>query len=162
MKTARKAATRHEPRLAPTRQDSYRDTEKAPDPATCPRCHATYLRGRWIWREAPPNARRETCPACQRIEERFPAGYLTLKGAFFEAHRDQVLESVAARAARAREEHPMQRVIGMERVVGGTLVTTTDAHLARALGVALRDAFKGQLDLDFSPDENLVRATWIR
>jgi hypothetical protein len=163
MKPERKVATgaRREERLRASRDDPYRENSKH-EPATCPRCHAAYVKGRWTWGRAPADAVRETCPACRRIEDAFPAGYLTLKGPFFDQHRDEILGVVQARAGRAREEHPMQRLIGVERVAGGTLVTTTDAHLARGIGVALRDAFKGQLEIQFSPDENLVRATWSR
>ena len=163
MKTFRRTpATRHEERLAPARDDSYHDELKHADPAACRRCRATYLHGRWSWKPAPPDAPRSLCPACQRIEDNFPAGYVTLKGAFLAGHRDEVLNLVMARAERARLEHPLQRIIGMQDVASGVLVTTTDGHLARGIGVALRDAFKGQLEITFSKDENLVRATWSR
>ena len=105
---------------------------------------------------------QHTCPACRRIEDDFPAGYVTLKGPFLAEHRDEVLAVVTARAERARLAHPLQRIIGMQEVARGVLVTTTDGHLARGIGVALRDAFKGELELAFSKEENLVRATWSR
>jgi hypothetical protein len=163
MKASRKTTgVRHEERMKPVREDSYHEDHKHADPATCPRCHATYLKGRWTWHPAPQDAVRETCPACQRIEDNFPAGYVTIKGAFLADHRDEILNVVMARAERAREEHPLQRIIGMEDVSRGVLVTTTDGHLARGIGVALKDAFKGELDLNFSKEENLVRATWSR
>lgn len=164
MKPARKnVGARHEERLQPAREDGYHDDFKHADPAACPRCRATYLRGRWTWAQAPADCVRRLCPACQRIEDNFPAGYVTIRGEFLAAHRDEVLKLVAARAERARLSHPLQRIIGMQEVErGGVLVTTTDAHLARGIGVALRDAFKGQLGIRFSRDENLVRATWSR
>jgi hypothetical protein len=163
MKTARKTTgVRHEQRMHPVREDSYRDELKHAEPAACPRCRATYLRGRWTWQPAPADAVRQTCPACQRIEDDFPAGYVTIRGAFLAGHRDEILNVVMARAERARREHPLQRIIGMQDVASGVLVTTTDGHLARGIGMALRDAFKGELDLAFSRDENLVRATWSR
>jgi hypothetical protein len=163
MKPARKTAgTRHEGRLPPQREDSYHDDFKHADPAACPRCRATYLRGRWTWEAAPADCVRTLCPACQRIEDNFPAGYVTIKGEFLAGHRDEILKLVTARAERARLAHPLQRIIGMQEVDRGVLVTTTDGHLARGIGVALRDAFKGQLGINFSRDENLVRATWSR
>ena len=163
MKTARKTTgARHEQRMRPVREDSYHDDLKLAEPAMCPRCRATYVRGRWTWEHAPADATPHTCPACQRIEDNFPGGYVTLKGAFLADHRDEILNLVMARAERAREQHPMQRIIGMQDVSRGVLVTTTDGHLARGIGVALRDAFKGELDLAFSKEDNLVRATWSR
>ena len=164
MKAERGAAraNRKEPNLSAHREDSYKAVAKMPDPTACPRCHATYLKGRWTWRAAPADAASHTCPACLRIEDDFPAGYVTLKGPFLTAHREDVLNLVNARAQRAREDHPMQRVIGMVDVSQGILVTTTDAHLARGIAVAVHEAFKGTLALNFSRDENLVRATWTR
>jgi hypothetical protein len=164
MKAERPAprGTRREQRLTPARDDCYRSLEKDSEPAACPRCHATYLKGRWTWSPAPEGAMRHTCPACQRIEDNFPAGYVILKGAFFAEHRDEILNVVTARAERARAEHPLQRIIGVENLIKGVQVTTTDGHLARGIAVAVHDAFKGNLDLDFSKDENLVRAVWSR
>ena len=144
------------------REDSYRAPAKHPDPAACPSCHATYVEGRWTWQPAPKDAARLTCPACARIADGQPAGYVRLEGPFFVAHRDEIMPLVSARAQRARDEHPLQRVIGVENVKGGVVVTTTDAHLARGIAVAVHDAYKGDLDIDFAEDENLVRARWKR
>ena len=163
MKTTRKTTgARHEQRMMPLREDPYASTEKPEGPVACPRCRATFVRGHWTWQQAPRDAARHLCPACHRIEDNFPAGYVTIKGEFLAAHRDEILNLVMARAERARERHPLQRIIGMQDVSRGVLVTTTDGHLARGIGVALRDAFKGELDLSFSKEENLVRATWKR
>jgi hypothetical protein len=153
---------RHEQRTPEKHEDSYRLDEKLPDPMCCPRCGATYRRGRWTWRQAVPGVVRQKCPACRRIDDNFPAGYLTLGGEFFAANRERLLELLAAREARARQDHPMQRIIGVEEVAGGVLVTTTDAHLVYTLGMALQEAFKGDLDLDFGRGENMVRGTWKR
>lgn len=154
-------AGRHEQRMQDT-QDSYRATAHMPDPARCPRCGAAYLKGRWTWQAVDSKAAEHTCPACQRIEDNFPAGYVVLKGAYFAQHREEILNVVNARATHARDEHPLQRIIGMEKVDGGVRVTTTDAHLARGIAIAVQEAFKGDLDLTFTKDENLVRATWSR
>jgi hypothetical protein len=153
---------RKEQRMAPRREDSYKATAKLPDPARCDRCGAAYLKGNWTWQAAPRDAQLRTCPACQRIEANQPAGYLTLKGPFFAAHREEILQLVASREAHARSEHPMQRLIGVESILGGVRVTTTDPHLARGLGTAIQNAFQGDLDLDFGPGENLARAAWKR
>lgn len=163
MKSARKTTgPRHEQRPGANRDDSYRDTRKEADPVACPRCHASYRAGRWTWRPAAPGAARHPCPACQRLEDNFPAGQVTLRGPFFAAHREEVLALVSARAKRALEEHPLQRIIGMKPDGDAVLVTTTDPHLARGIAVALQAAYKGSLDLAFSRDEHFVRATWTR
>jgi hypothetical protein len=163
MKTRRPAHRegRKEQRLRDTR-DSYRAAGKLHHAAQCPRCGAAYVRGRWTWSLAPEDAVSEKCPACQRIEDNFPAGAVTLKGPFFAAHRDEVLGLVSAREARAREEHPLQRIIGVEPVSQGVRVTTTDIHLARGIARSVHDAFKGSLEISYNRDEHFVRATWSR
>lgn len=153
---------RHEQRMEEVREDSYRESAKMPDPARCPKCNATYLKGRWTWAKAPAEAAAHKCPACQRIEDKFPGGYVTLKGPFLAAHRTEVLNLVKARETRAKEEHALQRLIAVEDVADGVLVTTTDAHLARGIAMAVHEAFKGTLDMTYSKGENLLRATWKR
>ncbi|HXZ49470.1 MAG TPA: BCAM0308 family protein [Usitatibacter sp.] len=153
---------RREQLMDELREDSYREPAKMPEPARCPKCGATYLKGRWTWAQAPADAYPHKCPACQRIEDKFPAGYVTLKGPFLAEHRAEVLNLVKAREARAKEEHPLQRIVAVEAVSEGTLVTTTDAHLARGIAMAVHEAFKGTLDIKYSKKENLLRATWSR
>jgi len=157
-----RAPGRREQRTPLRHGDPYRDTAKEPGTAACPRCGSTYHAGRWTWNAAPEGAESRTCPACQRIEQKLPAGYVSIGGPFFAAHRDEVLRLVGAVERREREAHPLQRVIAIEDRAGGALVTTTDAHLARGLAVALHDAFKGELELQFAKDENAVRAWWKR
>lgn len=156
------APGRREQRTPLRRADPYRDTAKAAGSAACPRCGATYHAGRWTWNPAPEGAEARTCPACQRIEQRMPAGFVSIGGPFFAAHREEVLRLVGTLERRERDMHPLQRVIALEEREGGVLVTTTDTHLARGLAVALHDAFKGALELQFAKDENAVRAWWKR
>lgn len=148
--------------LVGRREDSYRMEAKMPDPAICPTCRASYLKGRWTWSGAPADAARHKCPACRRIEDDFPGGHVTLKGKFLPEHRDEILGLVKAREARAKSEHPLQRIMDVKDVPAGVVVTTTDAHLASGIARAVHDAFKGELDLTYSQDENFLRATWTR
>jgi hypothetical protein len=52
------------------------------------------------WGTAAADAVRAVCPACQRIEDNFAAGYVTIKGAFLAEHRDEIINVVMARAGR--------------------------------------------------------------
>ena len=142
--------------------DPYRAAAKPPEPTTCPKCHATFMAGRWTWEKAPEDAHHHVCPACQRIHDRFPAGYVTVKGAFIKAHRDEIVALIQSHEKKEKAERPLLRIIAIDDTREGLEVTTTDSHLARGIAEALHGAYKGELKLMYSLDENLLRASWKR
>ena len=85
-----------------------------------------------------------------------------IKGEFIKQHRDEIIALLRSKEDREKAEHPLQRIMAIEDVRDGLQVTTTDSHLARGIGEALHDAYKGDLKLRYSRDENLLRATWKR
>ena len=142
--------------------DSYKAVHKLKEPTRCPDCGAVFQNGRWIWGTAPADAHEERCPACHRIHDRYPAGFVMLKGEFVREHRDQILHLMRNHEAKEKAEHPLQRIIAIEDSADGVTVTTTDTHLARDIGHALHDAYKGELDFHYNKEDNLLRATWTR
>ncbi|MBI3481124.1 MAG: ATPase [Nitrosomonadales bacterium] len=140
--------------------DAYKLKGKLPEPTVCPQCGAVFHAGRWQWTNAPAGAHRETCSACHRIHDRYPAGFLTIKGAFFKAHRDEIMRLVHNHEQRERTEHPLKRIMDVEDKDGSTLVTTTDIHLARSIGEALHHAYQGELEYHYNPEQNLLRVNW--
>ena len=73
------------------RDDPYRASKKPPEPTSCPECRATFQDGRWTWGKAPADSNEQLCPACQRIRDEFPAGFVTIKGDYLKGHRDEIL-----------------------------------------------------------------------
>jgi len=142
--------------------DSYKSKRKLPEPTRCPDCGAVYQEGRWRWGAAPAGAHEEPCPACHRIRDKFPAGYVALTGEFFAAHRDEVLHLARNREAHEKSEHPLERIMAVEDVGQGVLITTTDTHLARDIGEAVHAAYKGELEYHYNKEENLLRVQWAR
>lgn len=141
--------------------DTYKSTGKLAEPTVCTQCHAIYEHGRWHWGTAPTDAKPAICPACHRIHDHYPAGFLTLGGAFFRSHHDEILRLVRNHEARERAEHPLQRIMAVEEEQDGeAVVTTTDIHLARGLGEALHHAYQGELEYHYNPSENLLRVHW--
>jgi NMD protein affecting ribosome stability and mRNA decay len=143
--------------------DSYKMRGKLPEPTVCPDCGALYHEGRWQRLPAPVRAHHELCPACHRIRDRYPAGYLTLEGVFLRDHRDQVLHLLRHVESREQAEHPLQRI--MEQVdtgEGGITMTTTDPHLARSMGEAVHRAYRGKLEFHYNPEEYVLRVHWAR
>jgi NMD protein affecting ribosome stability and mRNA decay len=153
----------HREQLRPERQhDSYKLQHKPREPAVCPECGAIYHSGRWQWGPHPANAEHVLCPACHRVRDHFPAGFVHIDGAFFAAHRDELMHLVRHHEARAKAEHPLARIMAIEESEGGTLVTTTDIHLARDLGDAMHHAYQGQLEFHYNDAEDLLRVHWSR
>jgi NMD protein affecting ribosome stability and mRNA decay len=142
--------------------DSYKAKRKLPEPTRCPECGAVFHKGRWTWGAAPAGAHEQKCPACHRIHDKFPAGYVTLKGEFLREHRDQILNLLKNHEAKEKAEHPLERIMAIEDTPEGVLVTTTDAHLARDIAEAIFAAWKGDLEFHYNKEENLLRATWSR
>ena len=142
--------------------DAYRDKDHWADPTECPDCHAVYLGGRWRWAVAPAHAPQHRCPACRRTVDHFPAGVVTLGGAWFEANRAEVMALVHHHADRARQEHPMQRLMHTEEIAGEVTLHTTDMHLAHGLGEALQHAYKGDLSARYERGQTVMRVHWSR
>lgn len=142
--------------------DPYRTRGKWPEPTACPGCGAIFHHGRWQWGPAPGGAAQHLCPACQRVRDRVPAGQLTLSGEFFRAHREEIMHLVRNAEAKARAEHPLERLMDIREEAGETVVTFTDAHLVHGIGEALRHAYQGSLDAHYTDEGDLLRVAWRR
>lgn len=153
---------RHDRLLQEFRHDPYQARHKLHEPTVCPQCGAVFHDGHWQWLPRPAGAHEAACPACQRIHDEFPAGYVSIGGAFFKDHREELLHLVKHEEARARAEHPVKRIMGIEDREDGILVTTTDIHLARGIGEALHHAYQGELEFHYNDQENLLRVVWER
>ena len=142
--------------------DSYKSWGKPTEPTLCPECGALFHQGRWQRLAAPAGAHKALCPACHRIRDRFPAGFVMLGGEFLRSHRREVVRLMRHVERRASAEHPLQRIMDITRENGDIAVSTTDPHLARALGVAVHRAYRGKLEFHYNPGQNLLRVHWER
>ena len=145
-----------------TVHDSYQSKGKPSEPARCPDCGAVFHDGRWQWKDAPAGAHETLCPACMRIRDKFPAGFLSLSGDFLAAHEAEIRQLISNHEDREKAEHPLQRVMDIDETPDGFMVTTTDMHLARGIGEALHHAYQGKLEFHYNPDQNLLRVSWAR
>ena len=142
--------------------DSYKARGKLREPTVCPRCGAVFHKGRWQWLPRPEGAHSEMCPACHRVQDRFPAGYVEIQGDFVSQRRDEVVNLVRHIEDKAKSEHPLQRIMDIVEQDRGLMVTTTDIHLAHGIGEALRHAYPGKLQSHYNPEEKLLRVHWAR
>lgn len=156
------AVGRTDRRIQEHENDAYGQRGKLPEPTGCPDCGATYRNGRWTWTTAPADAPRSACPACRRIQDRVPAGVVTIEGEFAAAHRSEIENLVRNFEEREKRDHPLKRIIAFEEEGPALVVSTTDGKLARSIADALRSAYQGELDYQFTERENVFRARWSR
>ena len=142
--------------------DPYKTRLKLPEPPTCPDCGAVYRKGRWCWEEAPPDADAVRCQACHRIHDRYPAGEVTLGGAFLAGHATEIMAIIRKQDALEKAEHPLHRVMDIEEADGAIRVTTTDIHTPRRIGEAVAGAFDGNLEFHYDEESYFIRVRWTR
>ena len=143
-----------------TRHDPYQARRKSAGHSVCPVCRLVYENGRWQQGNAPEGAPSEICPACHRMRDRFPAGYVTIEGPFAYEHRAEILRTARNFAERMQAEHPLERIMAVEEAGEKLEITTTDIHLAQGIGRALYHAYHGSLVYSFSESEYQLRVTW--
>lgn len=142
--------------------DPYHSKRKITEPAVCPDCGAIFSKGRWAWGEAKPDAHEQRCPACQRVHDRVPAAFLTLRGAFLAEHRDEIMNLVDNYEQREKKEHPLKRIMSREQKGDEIEICFTDAHLARGIGEAIHHAYEGDIDYQYTREDIMLRVTWER
>ncbi|MEH6355889.1 MAG: BCAM0308 family protein [Marinobacter sp.] len=144
--------------------DPYMARKKPKEPTLCPGCGAIFHKGRWQWAvESPEQANELMCPACERIRDDMPAGILTLSGTFLEKHRDEILKLIQNKVEHEKAGHPMKRLMSVEDGQKGELIAKfTDLHLPRGTGEAIQRAYKGELEIQYTKESNLIRVYWNR
>jgi hypothetical protein len=103
-----------------------------------------------------------TCPACRRINDRYPAGEVLLRGSFVANHGDEVVRLIRNVEAAESREHALHRIIAVRQRDGEIEVTTTDVHLPRRIGHALEGAWHGTLTTHYDEKGYFARITWER
>jgi NMD protein affecting ribosome stability and mRNA decay len=155
---------RHDRLIKEHVHDPYMTRSKPKEPTVCEDCGAVFHKGRWQWMsEAPAQAHRQRCPACQRIHDKIPAGFLTLSGSFFGEHRDEIMHLVHNKVEEQKTQHPMKRLMNVEEQEGGGVqIGFTDMHLPRGVGEAIEHAYEGDLDIQYTEEGGMVRVYWKR
>jgi NMD protein affecting ribosome stability and mRNA decay len=168
-KDARKYGISDKRGRAETSADPYLRAEGPREPAICPGCRAVYRHKRWTLdrqdydRLANDAAvQRVRCPACRKIEDRYAEGYVTLRGAYFQAHEKEIRNMLKNEETKAMAKNPLERVISMEREGDELRIETTEEKLAEHLGRALNKAHQGDLTVTWSDDHAICRVTWQR
>lgn len=146
------------------RHDTYRQDGKWPEPTICTQCDLIFTNGRWSWREVlPDNANQVLCPACLRLRDDFPAGYVELKGYFLDSHREEITNLIKNEENLEKGEYPLERIMAItEENSGALLITTTGVHIAHRIGKAIHRAYQGDLSFTYGDGEKTIRVFWNR
>ena len=140
--------------------DPYQAQLKLQEPTACRQCGAVYHHGRWQWGTPPSDAHEDFCPACRRINDRFPAGVVTLHGDVARQRKDEIIGLARNEESAEKGEHPLNRIVDIEEVDEGLVISTTDIHLPRRIGEAVKRAFHGKLAMHFDEAGYFVRVDW--
>jgi hypothetical protein len=140
--------------------DPYKRVQKLPEPTVCPQCGAVYQQARWHWASRPADAHEELCQACHRTNDAYPAGIVTLSGPVIQKHKDEIIGLVRHQEEAEKKEHPLNRVMSIEEAPDRLVINTTDIHLPRRIGEAVKRAFHGKLDIHFDEQGYFVRVNW--
>jgi hypothetical protein len=145
------------------RHDVYKHKGKLIEGTTCTTCGVAYSKGRWVWKYEGEPSKKITCPACRRIKDRHPAGYIELSGDFFKENQEEIINLVRNVEESHKAEHPMQRIICIRtKRDKSTLVETTGVHLARRIGDSISRAYQGEYSMQYADNYNRIRIQWER
>ena len=144
------------------RKDTYRTYTAVPEPSLCKNCGAVYMNGHWTWNEVKDGTYKTLCPACKRMEDKYPAGYIEIKGEFYNEHTNEISNLIRNTEKLEKNERPLERIMSMKIERGRAIVTTTGIHIARRIGEALNRSYQGLFSFRYGDGDKSIRVQWER
>ena len=144
------------------RKDTYKATNTMHDPAYCIECGATFINGRWTWKTIENKGNETLCPACRRTADKYPAGYIEIKGSFFSRHANEISNLIRNTESLEKTERPLERIMSTHFNREKAILTTTGIHIARRIGEALFRSYQGDFNFQYSDGEKSIRVYWER
>jgi hypothetical protein len=158
-----KSTARRKDRLIKdNRKDVYIDQIVLKETAACTQCNAVYYNGRWTWKTTDQITTKTTCPACRRINDNYPAGFIEIKGNFFQMRSTDILNLINNTEQLEKNERPLERIISITNKGDKTVITTTGIHIARRIGEALNRSYQGNFLFQYADGEKSIRVFWER
>ncbi len=148
--------------------DTYYNQALPQDYSYCNKCHAIFHHKHWYFNPdeleklQKSNAVVVQCPACQKIEDKYASGIVTLKGDFIKEHREEILNLIHNEEERAMGLNPLERIIAITPQGEGYEVTTTHEKLAQRIGKRLHRSFSGNVAYRWTPQDKMARVCWNR
>lgn len=149
-----------------TEKDPYLPKLSTGGMAFCGKCGAIYKGKRWslspVAAAPDKKAVKVLCPACRKIKDRFPGGFVTIKGSFLKAHKQEMLNLIRNKELRACYLNPLERIIKITEKNKEIEIQTTTEKLAQRIGQMLKKTFSGNVEYKWSSDVKLARVLWNR
>lgn len=144
------------------RKDTYRATSAQQESAYCIECGATYTNGRWTWKNIESRRHETICPACRRTADKYPAGYVEIKGSFFSRHANEISNLIRNTENLEKTERPLERIMSTDINRDKAVLTTTGIHIARRIGEALFRSYQGDFNFQYADGDKSIRVYWER
>lgn len=149
--------------LDPDKRDPYLPDEGPEEAVECRSCGAIHYDKRWsLKKEAPAEILKKTvdkvlCPACRKIHDKYPEGFVTIKGDLVRERRDEIMKLVRNKEERAMHFNPLDRIIDITEHGDRIEITTTTEKLAQRIGQMLHKSFHGEVEYKWSGDVKMAR-----
>jgi len=140
--------------------DPYQHRQKLAEDTLCPECGAVFHGTRWQRSAAKKDAPQRMWPACRRTAAGFPAGIVILRGLISRSQREDLVGLVRHQEEAEKTSIRSTGSSASTMIRRGLVITTTDIHLPRRIGEAVKRAFHGALEIDFDENEYFVRVDW--
>lgn len=141
----------------------------------CPVCKSVFFDKSWhhpiekdknFSTKKDKNIKFELCPACDMLKKKMFEGEIVIKLNPAGEHaiiKNDVLGAIKNSDELARQRDPMDRVLWMEDEGNEIKIYTSENQLAVIIGKKLDSSFPGgQLKIDHSHGEDLIRVFWER
>lgn len=151
-----------------TAKDPYLLGLPPQEKAVCKVCGAMWHSKRWALRDAAAmlasndKSLQTLCPACRKVRDKFPQGYVTIQGTFAVAHKDEILNLLRNKETRALHINALERIMDIKEGADSIEVSTTTEKLAQRIGRMLNKAYCGDVEYKWSSDDKLARVVWTR
>lgn len=135
----------------------------------CTKCGVINRQKRWIMDplelallKEDPSVGKIVCPACLKMQDKVPGGFLTLSGSYLSKHETEILELIKNTEEKSRNKNPLGRIMEIKQEGDVLTLLTTLDKLAEKLGKEVYKAHSGELNHQWSHGENYVRVNWKR
>lgn len=134
----------------------------------CEICGAVEVKGKWY---APGKYTGDLsgaefdigiCPGDDKLAKHEVDGVVTLTGTFIAEHNDEIFNLIDNVCDAKLERNIAARIFEIAKERDKTVIETTDAHLAAAIGNEIKDAFDGELSIRWRDNAPQVRVDWHR